>query len=77
MLKWKKEYGSLRARSFSIEESKDDFILRKSGQFVACFATEQSCKKVARCIWRELGKTKADYTQSLPTKQSQLMKPIK
>ena len=59
-LKWKdREYGSgIEAESFRITESDGDFILKKGGGFVAIFATQGSCKKVAQCIWRELGVTK-------------------
>ena len=58
-LKWKdREYGSgIEAESFLITERNGDFVLEKNGQFVACFATQGSCKKVAQCIWRELGVT--------------------
>ena len=62
-LKWKdREYGTgIEAKSFTVEESSGDFVLNKNGGFVAVFSAQQSCKKVAQCIWRELGKTKADY----------------
>ena len=54
-LKWKEIGSGLTAKSFLIESSGDDYMLKKNGGFVAVFATQKSCKKVAQCIWRELG----------------------
>jgi len=70
-LRWKtRKHGSgTEAESFVINESGGDFTLRKNGGFVAVFSAQESCKKVAQCIWRELGKTKADYSPLQSTKK--------
>jgi len=64
-MKWeKRKFGvGWEFKSFLIEPSRGDWVLTKGGGFVGVFCTAGSCKRVAQCIWRELGVTKETFTE--------------
>ena len=59
-MKWKNiEYGNgfESDKGFTIKPQEGRWFLRRNGLFLGNYETAGSCKRIAQCIWRELGVT--------------------